>query len=92
MNWKRCERKRSWPNLRYNSGICPEGLKKTSKICQVAGLGPLFEPRTSIIRRRNPKHSTMMFGVRIKQLETAHMILAIPSKVIVHVPRTVNSV
>jgi hypothetical protein len=22
MNWKGCERKQSWPNLKYNSGIC----------------------------------------------------------------------
>jgi hypothetical protein len=25
LNWKRYGRKRSWPNLRYNSGICLEG-------------------------------------------------------------------
>jgi hypothetical protein len=31
MNWKGCGRKQSWPNLRYNSIICLEGLTKTMK-------------------------------------------------------------
>jgi hypothetical protein len=31
MNWKECGRKRSWPNLRYYSNICLEGLRKTIK-------------------------------------------------------------
>jgi hypothetical protein len=35
MNWKGCGRKRSWPNFRYNTNICLEGLKKTTKVlCQ----------------------------------------------------------
>jgi hypothetical protein len=29
MNWKGCERKRSWPNLRYYPSICLEGPRKT---------------------------------------------------------------
>jgi hypothetical protein len=33
MNWKGCGRKRSWPNLRYYTGICLEGLRKTTKTC-----------------------------------------------------------
>jgi hypothetical protein len=33
MNWNGCGRKRSWPNLRYYPGICPEGLTKTMKTC-----------------------------------------------------------
>jgi hypothetical protein len=31
MNWKGFEWKRSWPNLRYYSGICLQGLSKTTK-------------------------------------------------------------
>jgi hypothetical protein len=31
MNWKGFERKQSWPNLRYNPGICLDGLRKTKK-------------------------------------------------------------
>jgi hypothetical protein len=30
MNWKVYGRKRSWPNLRYYSGICLEELRKTT--------------------------------------------------------------
>jgi hypothetical protein len=30
-DWKGCGRKRSWPNLRYYPGICPEGLRKRMK-------------------------------------------------------------
>jgi hypothetical protein len=32
MNWKGCERKRYWPNLRHYLGICMEGLWKSAKI------------------------------------------------------------
>jgi hypothetical protein len=28
MNWKGCERKRPWPNLRYYVGIFLEGLRR----------------------------------------------------------------
>jgi hypothetical protein len=35
MNWKGCERKWSWPNLRHYTGIYLEGLRKTIKNCQV---------------------------------------------------------
>jgi len=39
MNWKGCERKWSWPNLRYYPGICLEGLRKTTKnSVRIAGL------------------------------------------------------
>jgi hypothetical protein len=31
MNWKRCRRKRPWPNLRYSPVICLEGLRKNTK-------------------------------------------------------------
>jgi hypothetical protein len=31
INWKGCERKRSWPNVRDYPGICPEELRKTSQ-------------------------------------------------------------
>jgi hypothetical protein len=31
MNWKRPERKRSWPGLRHYPGICLEELGKTTK-------------------------------------------------------------
>jgi hypothetical protein len=34
MNWKGCERKQLWPNLRYHPGICLEGLGKPQKIGQ----------------------------------------------------------
>jgi hypothetical protein len=31
LNWKLCERTRSWTNLRYCPGICLEGLRKITK-------------------------------------------------------------
>jgi hypothetical protein len=31
MNWKRCGRKRSTPNLRYSPDFLPEGLIKATK-------------------------------------------------------------
>jgi hypothetical protein len=31
MNWKGRVRKRSWPNLRYYTGICLEELRETTK-------------------------------------------------------------
>jgi hypothetical protein len=31
MNWKGCERRRSCPIIRYQPGICLEGLRKTTK-------------------------------------------------------------
>jgi hypothetical protein len=31
MNWKECERKRSWHNLRYYPGIFLDRLRKTAK-------------------------------------------------------------
>jgi hypothetical protein len=44
MNWKLCERKRSWPNLWYDRGICLAELRKTTKNlrqdCQSSGLNP----------------------------------------------------
>jgi hypothetical protein len=40
MNLKGCGRKRSWPNLRYCSGICLEGLRKTTKIISQASRSP----------------------------------------------------
>jgi hypothetical protein len=30
-NWKECERKRMWPNLRYHVHICLRRLKRTTK-------------------------------------------------------------
>jgi hypothetical protein len=39
MNWKGCRRKRSWPNLRYYSGIYLYGLKKPTKnLSRIASL------------------------------------------------------
>jgi hypothetical protein len=38
MNWKRCGRKWSWPNLRYYPDICLEGLRKTTRNLRIAGL------------------------------------------------------
>jgi hypothetical protein len=35
-NWKRCGRKRSWPNLRYYAGIFLARLRKTIKTCQAS--------------------------------------------------------
>jgi hypothetical protein len=40
MNWKRCGRKRSWPNLRYYLCICLERLSKTSKNLSQDSLSP----------------------------------------------------
>jgi hypothetical protein len=37
-NWKECERKGSWPNLRYCPGICLIGLWKTTKDLRRVGL------------------------------------------------------
>jgi hypothetical protein len=34
MKWNGCIRNRPWRNLRYNPGICLEGLGKTKRICQ----------------------------------------------------------
>jgi hypothetical protein len=31
MSWKVCIRKRSWTSLNYHSGICLEGLSKTTE-------------------------------------------------------------
>jgi hypothetical protein len=38
VNWKRCGRKRSWPNLRYYPSICLEGLRETTKNLRINGL------------------------------------------------------
>jgi hypothetical protein len=39
INEKECGRKQSWLNLRYYSGICLEGLRKTTKTSvRIAGL------------------------------------------------------
>jgi hypothetical protein len=38
INWKRCGRNRSRPNLRYYPGICVEGLRKVTKGLRIAGL------------------------------------------------------
>jgi hypothetical protein len=34
MNWKECGWKRPWPNIIYCTGICLDGLRKTTKTCQ----------------------------------------------------------
>jgi hypothetical protein len=39
MNWKGCERKRSWFNFMYYPSICLEGLGKTTNtLVQIADL------------------------------------------------------
>jgi hypothetical protein len=39
MNWKGCEKRRSWPKLRYYQGIYLEGLRKIKKTSvRIAGL------------------------------------------------------
>jgi hypothetical protein len=39
MNWEECGKKGPCPNLRYYSGICLEGLRKTMKASiRIAGL------------------------------------------------------
>jgi hypothetical protein len=35
MDWKGCGRKWQWPNSRYYSSICQEGLRKTMKTLTV---------------------------------------------------------
>jgi hypothetical protein len=38
MSWKRCGRKRLWPNnLRYFSSICKDGLRKAIKLVSITG-------------------------------------------------------
>jgi hypothetical protein len=37
-NCKRCEWKRSWPNLRYYPDICLEGLRKATKTFRISDL------------------------------------------------------
>jgi hypothetical protein len=32
MNWNICGRRQPWPDLKYNSGICLEEVKKITKI------------------------------------------------------------
>jgi hypothetical protein len=63
MNWKGCERKRSWSNSSFHLGICQqdwENPRKPQSGQPVFGLR--FEPWTSRIRIRNANHSTATFG------------------------------
>jgi hypothetical protein len=64
MNWKRYERKRSWPNLRYCPGIYVVELRKIIKNLkpQWSVSGSRFEPGTSRIQSRIANHSDVMFG------------------------------
>jgi hypothetical protein len=63
MNWKRCRRKLSWPNLRH-PGICLEGLRKaTKKSVRIAGLRAEIWTWKSWIQGRSVNHSTTMFSL-----------------------------
>jgi hypothetical protein len=55
MNWKGYGRKRPRSNLRYYSGICLEGLRKTKK--------NLSQDRWSLDRDINPGHPEHEAGV-----------------------------
>jgi hypothetical protein len=50
INWKRCEKKQSWPTLRYYSSTSLKGLRKPKK-SSVSGLR--FKPGISQILSRN---------------------------------------
>jgi hypothetical protein len=43
MNWKKCRRNWSWPNLRYYPGFCPWELKKITKTLKIGDVS--FEIR-----------------------------------------------
>jgi hypothetical protein len=47
MNWKGCGRKRSWSNLKYNTGIRLEGLWKAMKFLSKDNLCSGHLPNTS---------------------------------------------
>jgi hypothetical protein len=38
MNWNGCGRKRSWPNLKYYTVTCLEGLRKTLENLRMIGV------------------------------------------------------
>jgi hypothetical protein len=62
MNWKKCVRKRSWPNLRYCLGIClGKNHEKSQSGYPVSG--PRFKPRTSRIQSRSANHLATNFCV-----------------------------
>jgi hypothetical protein len=68
INWKGCDRKLLWPNLRFYAGIILEGLRKTTKASiRIAGLRADFEPGTpeceaGMLSTRR-RHSALSNGV-----------------------------
>jgi hypothetical protein len=62
-NWIRCERKRSWPDLRYCCGICLQGLRKST--VPPIGVNCL---RTNI---RAPEHEADAVSDKERALETS---------------------
>jgi hypothetical protein len=66
MNWKECDRKPRWSNLRFLPSICLEGLRKSTKSSvRIAGLRAEIEPETSRIRSRSD--STTTLGDRVRR-------------------------
>jgi hypothetical protein len=59
VNWKGCERKRSWPNLSSYPGLYLEILRKTTKTSQD---NPSLELGISHIGSRDVNHLTTTFG------------------------------
>jgi hypothetical protein len=63
INWEIFARKRSWPTLRYYSGIRLTGLRETTKTSfRTDGLRARFEPGIIQIRSSSVNYSTRMFG------------------------------
>jgi hypothetical protein len=66
---ERCGSKRSWPNLRYYSGIRLEKLRKTTKnLSQIAGIRAEIWTGTCRIRSRRVNHSTTTFDEICRRL------------------------
>jgi hypothetical protein len=84
MNWKGCGRKRSWPNLRYYSGICQERLRKTTKnLSQDSrSLGrdlnpgrPEYEAGVLTTRSRRPVTAGLQADTTlVKRLKPMHLV------------------
>jgi hypothetical protein len=51
MDWTEYERKRSWPNLKYQSGICLEGLRKIIETLRISSRELNPDPLTAEMLR-----------------------------------------
>jgi hypothetical protein len=55
MNWKRCGRKRSTPNLSYSPAILPKGLRKATKTYEDKTGFPVYKVGQRPLRPRKAK-------------------------------------